>query len=232
MAKRVNIASMSDAVLQMFSDYNKADFRLEQLAETFKAEKSELEAARDEAADGGDDKAVAEYVRQINELTAKYAEDKKPLTVAKQAAMKLFPSVMHSAYVVAMKKGDYSATGSVSVTTKKNGKEVTTVYTVGKEQSFRSCMRRFMESCGMYSPSDHATDKHVQAMLLACGGLSKTSKARTGARASVRGERQFSELVVRVYLDEFMEGNNAFSFMDDGEIIRNNFCAETLPDAE
>ena len=185
MSKKINFGTINSASIKTLSDFHVAHVELRKLNDEKKSalEKVEEKIAkikeeRQKAVDGGmsaDDAIIAhsfeEAFTERNTIIAKYDEESKPHKDAQKKALEMLPNNLYYAYVLAMRKGDLSAKGVLTIKKKKESIE----YKL--EKSLKGYVRDFAEEIGCSNTENEtAMEKFAQTMSVRVSGNRILSK--------------------------------------------------------
>lgn len=230
---KINLGTIKENHMANFSVYHKAEMSLRKLAEDFKEEKSKTLAKIEECKNNR--KAALEKGEKLedvlvkfdllpldNELRAlenKYKEDCKPHKETQKTVLSLLNENMYYAYLLASKKGDLSAKGTVVTKRDKNGE---VKETVKLEKSLKGYVTDFLNEIGAgNSENESAIDKFAQYISVNVSGMRTVNKGDNYAEE--KKERQFTKLFMAVFFQYAIIEKKIFVVNEDNSLSMRDF---------
>lgn len=226
----VNLATINNDSMGKLSSYHVATIELKNLSEEYKEAKKKLVEKREaiienrkKALEQGTtvEEAAVEFdlVPVDNELRAldnKYKDDKKPHTQAQKEALSILSENMYYAYLLASKKGDSSAKGSITI--KKGKKEVTVVL----EKSLKGYIKDFLVEIGAgNADNDNAIEKFAQYMSVNTSGMRVSNKL--DVYAEEKREVQYNKLFMAVFFQYAIIEKKVLVVNEDNTLAMRDF---------
>lgn len=229
----VNLATIKENHMANFSVYHMAEMSLRKLAEDFKEEKSKVMEKIEKCKN--DRKTALEKGEKLenvivkfdllpldNELRAlenKYKEDCKPHKETQKTVLKVLNENMYYAYLLASKKGDLSAKGTVVTKRDKKGeiKE-----TVKLEKSLKGYIKDFLVEIGAgNSENENAINSFAQYISVNVSGMRTVNKGDNYAEE--KKERQFNKLFMAVFFQYTIVEKKIFVIKEDNSLEMRDF---------
>ena len=220
MSQKINFGTINAEAMETLSAFHVAHVELRKLAESKKAEIEkvekqieEIKEARQKDIDSGIsvDVAISNHsmesvLAERARIEAQYEKDTKPHKDAQKEALKLLPNSLYYAYVLAMKKGDLSASGKLTIKKGKNDTDITV------EKSIKGYIKDFATSIGCSNTeNDKAMDKFAQTM----------SVRVSGNRIISKGEEYVGEKSASQFNKLFMYNFLQYVIIEKGVVVIN-----------
>ena len=226
----INLATIKEDSMGKLSAYHVATIELKKLSEEYKENNKKLVEERDAIIENR--KKALEEGRSIEEVAVefdvvpvdnkiralknKYDDDKKPHAQAQKKALSILNENMFYAYMLASKKGDLSAKGSITI--KKGKKEVT----VNLDKSLKSYIKDFLVEIGAgNSDNDNAIEKFAQYMSVNTSGMRVSNKVDTYAEE--KRELQYNKLFMAVFFQYAIKEKKVLVVNEDNTLAMRDF---------
>lgn len=229
----INLATINATTMDTLSKYHVATLELRSLAETYKADKKailddieKVKADRKAALEKGEsiDTVAVKFdlVPLDNKLRAldnKYKEDCKPHRTTQKDCLKMVPNMVYYAYVLASKKGDLNAKGSLTITKGKKSE------TIKVEKSLKAYVKDFLVEIGAgNADNDSAIDKFAQYISVNVSGMQVANKGDN--YANEKKEANFGKLFMAVFFQYAIIEKKVIEVCDDGTLKMRDFSAQ------
>lgn len=220
MAQRINFGTIKEESINTLSAFHVAHVELRKLAEAKKeaiekinAQIEEIKEARQKDIDSGIavDVAISNHslesvFAERSRIETQYDNDTKPHKDAQKEALKLLPDSLYNAYVLAMRKGDLSASGKLTVKRGKKEEELTV------EKSLKCYIKDFAETIGCANTENEtAMNKFAQTM----------SVRVSGNRVVNKGDDYVSEKSASQFKKLFMYNFLQYVIIEKGVVVVN-----------
>jgi hypothetical protein len=230
---KINLGTIKENYMVNFSVYHQSEMALRKLSEDFKEEKSKVLAKIEECKNNR--KAALEKGEKLedvlvkfdllpldNELRAlenQYKEDCKPHKETQKTILKVLNENMYYAYLLASKKGDLNAKGSLTV---KKGKKTETIKV---EKSLKAYIKDFLVEIGANNAeNDSAIDKFAQYISVNVSGMQVANKGED--YATEKKETNFNKLFMAVFFQYAIVEKKVIEVNDDGTLKMRDFSAQ------
>lgn len=207
MSKKINFGTINAESIETLSRFHVAHVELRKLNEWKKSEIEkvqkgieEVKEARKKDMESGISADVAisnhsleDWLIKQNNILSEYDEKSKPHKDAQKEALKMLPDNLYYAYVLAMRKGDLSASGTLTTKKGKNSVEIKV------EKSLKNYIKDFSETIGCANTdNDTAMSKFAQTMSVRVSGNRVVNKGE--AFVSEKSASQFNKLFMYNFL--------------------------------
>lgn len=226
----VNLATINEVSMEKLSAYHVATLELRSLAETFKADRKKvqeeidaLKENRKKALETGEsiDTVAVKFdllplENKLRALENKYKEDCKPHKTTQKNCLELINNNCYYAYVLASKKGDLNAKGSLTI---KKGKKSETIKL---EKSLKGYVKDFLCEIGAgNTDNDSAIDKFAQYISVNVSGMQVANKGDDYAKE--KREAQFGKLFFAVFFQYAIIEKKVLEVNEDGTLKMRDF---------
>lgn len=218
MSKKINFGTINEKAMDSLSTYHKSYQTLRELRseykkdmDAFSIEESKILENRKNDLEAGlpTDEVIRkwsleEVQTKIRARKVKLDKECEPFNKSKREALNLIDNELYNAYIVSMKKGSFSATGTTIVGNK--------IYNSSK--SFTEMISNFLNDIGALG-QDNATalNKFVQIMAVRTSGMIKCSKGDDYIK--VKSSSQFKELFMLAFLQYTILEKGVITINDD-----------------
>lgn len=217
MSKKINLGTINNVTINALSTFHVAIIEAKKASkahsEKNKALNEELEkqiAKRDEAIKSGKtpEEAINEFsveliYKKINAENERYKKAMKALNDDKKEGYSLLSDALYSSYLLAMKRGDFNATGKLK--------------DVSVEKSFKALVKEFLTGIGCDAENNTALDKFVNTMVVRVAGMKKASATSDDYVVS-KSKRQFNELFLLCFLQYTIVDKGVITVNDDNTL--------------
>ena len=219
----VNLATINEVSMEKLSAYHVATLELRSLAETFKADRKkvqeEIDALKEnrkkalEAGESIDTVAVKfdllPLENKLRALENKYKEDCKPHKTTQKNCLEMISDNCYYAYVLASKKGDLNAKGSLTI---KKGKKSETI-------KLEKSLKGYIKAGN--TDNDSAIDKFAQYISVNVSGMQVANKGDDYAKE--KREAQFGKLFFAVFFQYAIIEKKVLEVNEDGTLKMRDF---------
>lgn len=228
MSKKINVSTLSKIGLEELSSYNQATVQIRALRSTYLDDKKKVEKDLEDAKKKRDkliasgksvDEAINEaqlatFYIKLESLKARFQTDCKPYNKAQSEILSAIDNNFYPAYVLAEKKGNFAATGSIEIKTGKKSEE----YQISKDTTFQAIIRSFIESLGITGTENKtAMDKFVKTISIRIGGMKKDNDS---GFLKCRNKSDMKHMLVRGVLQYLAEDRKIVTVNEDGSVTR------------
>ena len=227
---KINLATINATTLGMFSDYHKALAELEKLSNDFRdgkkaleKERTEILAKRQEDMEKGatlEEVAVKYDLMPVDNkrraLENAYKDNCKPHKDAMKKALEVLPNAMYFSYLLASKKSNTNAKGSITLTKGKKTEEVKV------EVGFKDFVRDFLVEIGASNTdNDNAIAKFVDYLVINTSGMRSVTIEK--GYADDKKEVQFKKLFMSVFFKYAIIDKKVLVVNDDNTLSVRKF---------